>query len=300
MTNRSRLAGGCAVAIVLALLSAGCGRSSSVLTPDTGVAGSNDTVELAPGEAVEAGAREGNDEMSHDATPISGRTTITEPGDYRLIDDIKISEGDAIVIRASNVRLWLGKHRLHGPGNKSGRALVIDGAQDVLVRGGRIENFGFGAVLMNASRCRVRDLTIQGGDETADPANGNPPQIGIMLVNSAKNAIRENRMRGVNLGIFVRGGGSYENVINGNAVVGGNHGLLAICYNPAPGGDPAGPMRDRVKSNYLARFGTGIVTSEHSSQNVFAMNTIRYFDAAYVDNNGTNVFVHNRTIQIEP
>ena len=47
-------------------------------------------------------------------------------------------------------------------------------------------------------------------------------------------------------------------------------------------------------------FGTGIVTSSHSAENVFRMNTIRYFTSAYVDENGTNIFVNNRTTQITP
>ena len=298
MTNRVMLAGGCAAALMLAILSAGCGRSSQVLAPVASATRSEDVVAVDRNEAGATSSRDGNDEDGRRATPISGPTTISRSGDYRLTDDLNIVEGDAIVITASHVRLWLGEHRLHGPGNKSGRALVIDGAEDVVVRGGHIENFGFGAVLINASHCRVRDLAIHGGDETADPANGNPPQIGIMLVNSAMNYIGGNRLRDINLGIFVRGGGSYENLIHGNAVVGGQHGLLAICYNPAPGTDPAGPMKDRVKSNFLSRFGTGISASEQSAQNSFTLNTIRYFNAAYADKNGTNLFVHNRTSQV--
>lgn len=166
--------------------------------------------------------------------------------------------------------------------------------------GGRIERFGIGAVLLGASRCRIRDLEIRGGDETADPPAGNPPQIGIMLVNSAMNAITGNELSRLNLGIFVRGGDSHGNWIAGNQAVGGDHGLLGICYNPAPGGDPAGPHGDRVTGNLLDRFGTGIVASAQSAGNVFRMNTTRYFTAAYQDQNGTNVFANNRTMQITP
>ncbi len=208
MTNRSKLVRGFAVALVLATFAAGCGRSGQVLAPVASGTGSADAVTVDRNEAGATSARDGNDEDGRRATPISEPTTITRSGDYRLTADLSVTEGDAIVITASHVRLWLGEHRLHGPGNKAGRAIVIDGAEDVVVRGGHVENFGFGAVLMNASRCRVRELTIHGGDETADPANGNPPQIGIMLVNSAMNYIGGNRMRDVNLGIFVRGAGS--------------------------------------------------------------------------------------------
>ena len=299
MTNRWRWAGGLVFAVALAWCSAGCGRSSQVLAPDAGISALDAAVTLAPDDAEPARDR-GTSEEHRRATSISGPATITLPGDYRLTEDIRVAQGDAIVITASHVRLWLGEHQLYGPGNKAGRAVVIDGAEDVVVHGGRIEHFGFGAVLMNASRCRVEDLTIRGGDETADPANGNPPQIGIMLVNSAMNYIAENRMRNVNLGIFVRGGRSYANRIHRNEVISGEHGLLAICYNPASGEGPAGPHADRVSQNLLARFGTGISASAQSAENYFVLNTIRYFTTAYADQNGTNVFEHNRAEQIAP
>ncbi len=300
MTNRLMLAGGCAVVIVLAHCSTGCGRSSHLLAPDPGSTRTLGAIALEQDGATSPSTLDDKAEDSRGATPIDGPTTIDQSGKYRLTRDLEVRQGDAIVITASHVRLWLGDHRLRGPGNKVGRALVIESAQDVVVRGGRVESFGFGAVLTNASGCRLQNLRVFGGDETADPASGNPPQVGIMLVNSPMNDIVENQMRDVNLGIFVRGGGSYENSIEGNSVVGGAHGLLGVCYNPAPGTDLAGPMKDRVKSNVLARFGTGISASQLSSQNVFAMNTIHYFNAAYEDKNGTNLFIRNRTTRITP
>lgn len=300
MIKHVPFATGCTVLLALALSSAGCGHSSHVMAPTADAVNATEAVVLDRGEVSATSARDGDESQGHRAQPIYGPTTITQSGDYRLATDLHVDSGDAIVITASHVRLWLGEHRLYGPGNKLGRAVVIDGAEDVVVRGGRVEHFGFGGVLVNASHCRVRDLTIVGGDETADPANGNPPQIGIMLVNSAKNYLGGNRMQGVNLGIFVRGGGSYGNLIQRNAVTGGAHGLLAICYNPAPGTDAAGPMKDYVKFNILERFGTGISASAMSTENVFALNRIRYFNAAYDDKNGTNVFVRNDTRQITP
>ena len=300
MATLSTSAGHGAAAILLALAIAGCGQMKHVLTPEASgpAAEVSGPAAREPGET--ASAPEDDRDDGRRATPITRPTTITQPGDYRLVRDLQVTQGDGLVITASHVRLWLGEYRLYGPGNKGGRAIVIDGGQDVMVRGGKIEHFGFGAVLIDASRCRVRDLAIRGGDETADPPNGNPPQIGIMLVNSPMNHVVGNHLRGVNLGLFVRGGGSYGNSIHGNAVVGGSHGLLAICYNPAPGADPTGPHDDRVKYNFLARFGTGVVASTHSAQNIFARNTIRYFTSAYVDQNGTNVFERNRAVQIAP
>lgn len=287
--------------VVVAVTVAGCGKASNVLDPnDAGNAGPAARLGAAPD------ARQSQDDEAtghgkgQDAQPITGPAIIDSPGNYRLTDDFTVTQGDGIVIRASHVRLWLGEHRLSGPGNKLGRAIAIEGAQDVHVVGGRIETFGIGAALLDASRCRLAHLDIRGGDEPADPAAGNPPQIGIMLINSAMNELTANEMSGINLGVFVRGGGSYGNRIAENEALGGQHGLLGICYNPAPGGDPAGPHGDRVARNLLARFGTGIATSSHSAENVFRMNTIRYFTSAYVDQNGTNVFANNRTIQITP
>lgn len=288
------------MAALVALVAAGCGGSQNVLAPEEAqsVVAAARSREAPDHEARDDGDRDGDENLR--AQPIIGPTTITSPGNYRLTEDIDAAQGDGIVITASHVRLWLGEHRLTGPGNKLGRAIVIDNASDVQVVGGRIERFGIGAALVNASRCRVRDLEVRGGDETADPGAGNPPQIGILLINSAQNTILGNQLTGVNLGIFVRGGGSSGNRISGNEAVGGDHGLLAICYNPAPAGDAAGPRNDRVTGNLLARFGTGIVASAQSTGNLFANNTIRYFTTAYQDLNGTNMFTNNRTEQITP
>jgi hypothetical protein len=289
-------------AVLIAL--AGCGGMHHSLAPDSRTTGAVAAVaDPAPAarEAADA-AGDGDDADASDsfehATAITGATTITAGGDYRLVQDIDVTTGDAIVIRANNVRLSLGDHWLRGPGNKLGRAIVLDGCQQVSVRGGHVAHFGLGAALLGTSACAVRGLDVRGGDETADPANGNPPQIGIMLVNSAGNRIAQNGLNGVNLGIFVRGAGSHDNVIRFNHVMAGDHGLLGICYNPAPDGGPSGPQHDRVSRNVLQRFGTGISASAQSVMNTFARNEIAYFDGAYRDLNGTNVFANNSTQQL--
>lgn len=293
-----------AMALALAIMAMGCGKSLQSLAPEAATPASVAVDAAIARDDRDAAAEQNEDDAEFDAarlaTPIGAPTTITQPGDYRLTNDISVNSGDGIVIAADHVRLWLGEHRLIGPGNKLGRAVVIDGAQHVSVRGGRIERFGMGAVLVDASNCQIRSMTILGGDETANPPAGNPPQIGIMLINSAMNHVSGNRLSRVNLGLFVRGPGSYGNRILRNTVMGGDNGLLAICYNPAPGGDPAGAHDDRVSLNVLSRFRTGIVASAQSAENAFTLNTIRYFSSAYQDENGTNVFEHNRTEQISP
>ena len=66
-------------------------------------------------------------------TYITGPTTITEPGLYVVSDNFSAT-GDAIVIQSDWVFLFLGRQMITGPGNKSGRGVVIDGASDELVR----------------------------------------------------------------------------------------------------------------------------------------------------------------------
>lgn len=280
---------------------AGCGGMHHTLAPDARTAGAAASVtDPGPAGREAADAAGDGDDLEDSASfehaiAITGPTTITAAGDYQLVQDVDVAAGDGIVIRASGVRLSLGNHWLRGPGNKLGRALVLDGCQQVSVRGGHVSHFGLGAALLGTSACSVRGLDIRGGDEPADPANGNPPQIGIMLVNSAGNRIAQDAMNGVNLGIFVRGPGSHENVIRFNHATAGQHGLLGICYNPAPDTGPGGPQHDRVSRNVLQRFGTGISASAQSTMNTFSRNDIAYYDAAYRDLNGANLFTNNTT-----
>lgn len=239
------------------------------------------------------------------AREITGPTVITQPGFYRVTADFAVADpsGDAIVVRADRVLLDLGHHTISGPGNKAGRGIVVDGASRVVVRNGSLATFGMGVVLIDASRSAVKHVHVTGGDETADPGAGNPPQIGIMLINSSANWLVWNRVDLVNLGIFVRGSGSTVNRIAANNATGGLNGLLGICYNPAPGvANPSGdgPTRDRVFLNRLERFGTGIQTTGGSSYNTFFLNTLTYFNMPYEDLNGTNIFRNNRATQIAP
>ncbi len=234
-------------------------------------------------------------------TSITGPTVITEPGDYRVTADFNVADptGDAIVIRASNVRLSLGGRTITGPGNKQGRGIVIEDATNVSVEGGSLRTFGIGVVLLRTGRSSVANVSVEGADEFADPP-AIAPQIGVLLVNSAMNTIRGNRLERVNLGIFVRGAQSYENRIQQNTASAGLNGLLGICYNPASGEGPAGPQRDQVMQNTLDGFPTGIQASDESTNNRFVANIIRFTAAAYEDRNGSNRFVGNQTTDLTP
>jgi hypothetical protein len=270
--------------------------SQSSALPDTG-----GTFEQSLAAAiVSKGAKEiGAQGLAAGWVAIDAPTVITHPGAYRVTGDFDAA-GDGIVIQSSHVLLLLGNHTITGPGNKSGRGIVLSGVSNVLVMGGSLETFGTAIVLENTYRSSVRRISVSGGNEFADPPNGISPQIGVMLINSAENWIAQNSFDQVNLGIFVRGGGSYGNRIFRNDVVGGSNGLLAICYNPDGLGTPDGPTQDNVHHNWLSKFSTGIVTSAGSASNLFAQNTIEYFGNAWADHNGTNTFVRNQVTQILP
>ena len=224
-------------------------------------------------------------------TAITGPTVITEPGTYRVTNDFA-STGDAVVIRADNVVLSLGGYTITGPGDLEGRGIVIEGAEDVIVRDGTLQSFGMGVVLVDTRDSEVRAIRVVGGDQATSPPN---VQIGTMLINSRGNRLQRNTYEQLNLGIFVRGSGSADNRIQLNTILAGNNGLLGICYNPVPGEGEAGPSDDTVKLNSILGFQTGIQASVGSTNNLFTLNTIEYLVAPYEDLNGSNTFVRNQT-----
>lgn len=227
-------------------------------------------------------------------TAITGPIVITEPGTYRVANDFS-TDGDAIVVQADDVVLSLGGYTITGPGDLAGRGIVLDGANKVTVRDGILQSFGLGVVLLDTKNSAVRGVRVVGGDVATGPPN---VQIGTMLINSRDNRLQGNTYEQVNLGIFVRGGGSADNRIQQNTILAGANGLLGICYNPAPGEGPAGPLNDTVKLNSILGFRTGIQASVGSMDNLFTLNTIEYLVQPYEDFNGTNTFVRNRTSEI--
>ncbi len=229
---------------------------------------------------------------------ITGPTVIDQPGVYRLTADFS-TDGDGIVVQSGRVVVLLGHRTITGPGAKEGRGVVVESATHVHIVGGRFVNLGIAVELNGTSRSSVQGIAVEGADEFADPANGIPPQIGVLLLNSAHNRVAWNRIDLVNLGIFVRGGGSYRNDVALNRVTGGDLGLLAVCYNPAPNAGPEGPSHDEIFLNHFSRFQIGVQFNA-GSDNRASRNLVEYFVAPYEDPNGTNFFVNNRTKQIEP
>jgi len=288
---RAGTAGGALALLLLMLVISGCEKQNPVQAP---VDQAQDE-ELRLIDDFEASLEAELSSLNKSTvTEITGPTVITEPGNYKVVNDFSATS-DAIVIQADDVRLDLNDHTITGPGNKTGRGIVLDGVSHVVVRNGTLRTFGVGIALLESSKSIVKNVRVRGGDEVPGP-----PQIGILLVNSYKNLVRNNEFLDVNLGLFVRGGGSFENRLAHNLVRGGDNGLLGICYNPAAGQGPAGPYNDLVRFNTLNRFGVGIQTSAGSANNRFNRNTIYYFNQAWEDFNGTNEFRNNRTKQITP
>ncbi len=289
-------AGGAPALLLLMLAIAGCERQNPVQAP----VDQQQDEELRLIDDFEASLEaELSSLEKSNVTEITGPTVITESGNYKVVQDFSATS-DAIVIQADKVRLDLNEHVITGPGNKAGQGIVLDGVSHVTVRNGTLRTFGAGVVLLESSKSIVKKVRVEGGDEVANPPAGIPPQIGILLVNSYKNLVRYNEFLDVNLGLFVRGGGSFENRLAHNLARAGDNGLLGICYNPAAGQGPAGPTEDLVRFNTLNRFGVGIQTSTGSAENEFNRNTIYFFNQAWNDFNGTNEFRNNRTMQVTP
>jgi parallel beta-helix repeat protein len=234
--------------------------------------------------------------------PIVRSAVITEPGAYVLLRDITSTE--PIRILASGVTLDLNGHQLSASTKGAGIGIGVEGATGVTIKNGRVGGFMMNVRLMNSTNVTVSDLSIVGADLAP---SGGPSEMGIVLLNARASFIKGNTISNVNLGIFVRGGGSTGNRIFENLVVGGPtqaNSLLGICYNPAPTGGTAGPTGDLIYNNHIARFGYAIAISEFSRSNIFRDNTL----ASYVGgiretqflkgNGGTNVAADNIDVVI--
>lgn len=149
----------------------------------------------------------------------SNRTlNITRCGVYRLDDDVRVQNGDGIVITASNVTLNLNGYSVSTRSEGTGRGVVISGASGVSVRNGKIGSFNANVMVSSSTNVVVENLQITG--EGLAPVGG-PTEIGILIVNGRAVAVNKNVISSVNLGIFVRGASSTGNRIFENVIVGG-------------------------------------------------------------------------------
>ena len=230
------------------------------------------------------------------------QVTLSKPGVYVLTKDIKVESGDAITIAVSGVTLDLNGHTVSTEKPATGRGIFVNGVKGTSIKNGKVGPFNMNVVAIDAENLTIEDLQIAGNNLAP---NGGPVEIGIMLINTRGAKIKENTLTSVNLGIFIRGGGSGGNRISNNIITGGKTGannLLGLCYNPGPGDDPNDPaMRptgDLITGNHIARYATAVAMGI-SVGNILKENTLAFFTAAYGANTLVgNTIVDDTTVQI--
>ena len=239
-----------------------------------------------------------------DGRRVLTRAWINEPGSYVLRYDLMSERGDGLVIRASGVTIDLNGHQIGTWSRGTGRGIFVDGASGVTIKNGRVGGFMVNVMLSNATNVTVQDMQIVGLDLAP---SGGPSEIGINILNTRAALIKGNTISSVNLGIFVRGGNATGNRITENNITGGAnpaHGLLGICYNPAPNAGTVGPRGDLIYNNHIARFGYAFAISEFSIYNIIRDNTFASFVGGIREpqflrgNGGTNVAADNIDVVI--
>ncbi len=246
------------------------------------------------------------------AASAQAQWTISRPGSYKLYHNYTVSSGHGIIITASNVTLDLNGFgaistanaslTAPAPGPNGTRGITVSGARNVEVRNGRVSGFNAMVTVTNSENVRINGLQVSGNNLAP---SGGPTETGITLVNSHGCDILNNSITSVNLGLFVRGGGSggnriMKNVISGGTIAGNN--LLGICYNPDGGATAAGPRGDSIYNNHIARYGFAVAMSSGSVSNMFNDNTLASYTGAFREptafsaQGGTNVEFDNTSV----
>ena len=240
--------------------------------------------------------------------PSTTPLVINNPGVYVLNRDIRVPNGDAITINASNVTLDLNGRAVSTTAAGNGRGVFVNGGNGVVVKNGKIGSFNINVQADNATNLKVDHVQIVGANLPLPNPPGPPPaEIGILLVSVRGAKITNNVITGVGLGIFVRGPVSGGNRISDNTLVGGpdtSRSLLGMCWNPLPGegGDAPGPKGDLVYNNHVAQFMTGISFSAGTTGCIAKENTIAFTSAAFSPTTpgANNIVEGNTTIMVAP
>ncbi len=217
-------------------------------------------------------------------------TTINEAGHYLLLNDLSTAgAGPALAITSSGVTLDLNGHQVIGPGGNRGTGIMIDGAGGVKVFNGHLAYLGVAVMVNNSSNVVLRDLHIRG---QGVPVTAPPPEVEIMIAQSKNVCVEKNVIYNVGLGVFVRGGQSWGNRIDGNTITANTNGIFGLCYNPMPD-DPEGPRGDLVQNNLISGFNVGINVVPAAVSNVFRNNVIAFITSAMEIGNDTNQDIDN-------
>ena len=224
---------------------------------------------------------------------IAGPTMLTEPGTYILTTgvDVSSSTGAGITITGNNITVDLNGYAITGAGNAMGAGVRIVGARNVVVKNGSIESALMGVVAINSSNVRIENLRIRG-------LSGTPPEAGIMFVQTSNSMIVNNQILNTALGIFIRGGMSFGNRIEGNTLTASaTTSPLGICYNPSDA-DSNGPKGDLITRNLIRGYRQSLALSDSSEYNVVEGNTFIFRVSATSSPNTTNVVKNNTEVKI--
>ncbi len=224
---------------------------------------------------------------------------IDSPGHYVLNRDLSFGANltDAgLTIRSNDVTVDLNGHAIVGPGQMLGMGIRIEGAKGVTVRNGRVGDFHFNVVVEDSYGVTLEGLQIRGQGILP---NAPPPETAIMIVQSSNVVVRNNSINNTGLGIFVRGGHSQGNRLEGNTITSTMNGLLGICYNPAPD-DERGPRGDWVTGNLISGYNIGVQMNTTAMYNVVQGNTIAYNPGGmgFEFRNDTNQELDNVTVPL--
>jgi nitrous oxidase accessory protein NosD len=223
---------------------------------------------------------------------------INEPGTYKLTRDLTIRGSEvAVQINASNVTLDLDGFQIMGPGTNSGIGIQISNGQTVVVKNGNITDMSIGIRVADSQNVTVTGLNIRG--RGLPPPSGAPPETAVMIVQSSGVVISHNSIFGTGLGVFVRGGMSRGNRIEGNTITASTNGILAICYNPTPT-DTRSPRYDLIYNNLMTGYQGGIQFAASSGVNIAKGNTIFHTTRPAIEVNGTgSQDLENVKVQIQ-
>ena len=194
----------------------------------------SDPTPAGPSAASTASARD-------DAIPLRSCMIITQPGTYRVVEDLRPCRGwEPVAIHADDVTVLLNGHILSGRGfeNFYGAAIGGGGTNISILGPGLIEDFYMG-MRLGGTHLLVSGVTIQ-----------HAPDFGIELRDVSDVRITNNRFSQVNYAAII--GGGTDIVISGNEVTPSDPGENGFLL------DGTGIV---VRDNHLRGVGGAIVVS---------------------------------------